>query len=648
MPAVHLSRLFIRNFRSIREIDLRFEPGKNVIVGRNNAGKSNIVRALDLVLGERAPDYAKAENVSEKDFHTWKEDEDGEIVVRAAEEINIWCELQRDEDEALNYEELYKCYGFYIHTEDGGSWRNPAPPRRIDRTLLPEDFDEVFFAEQDRSPKRYIDPKKRDGQPLEAQFDPAYRFAVAFRARRDNHGRIHKEMRFLYREDDTRDWILCFRVPIRTELLQSAIVPSFRDPATQLRLTQWSWYGKLMRHLTSNHPRAADLQEALVGVKSVADEIFAEVQQGIVNSALDVAFPGTNISFQFGAESRVDLYKGTQIYVDDGYNSELTEKGSGIQSATIIGLFNYYTHHVNTTTSALLCVEEPELYLHPHARRVISSRLDDFMAERHQVVLTTHSPEFIRTTADALNVILVRKDGTATTATSIRLQDFRRVVIASDHGELFFADKVILCEGLDAHIIRFIADALYPGKLDEQNISVLAVGGKNQIPEWCKLVVHLGIKCFLLADFDFLLRDGQDARMRYNAQAHKSLGDVHVSFFQQPCTFGISGSKVQSSIAKVRTRLKAADERRFYTAKHIREIADEDLHSGLERMRQGGVCILPGEIEDLFLDRALLENGKVSYATIYRVHRHLRSGTPLGEMFDPEPVRSFLDAVFAR
>ena len=82
------------------------------------------------------------------------------------------------------------------------------------------------------------------------------------------------------------------------------------------------------------------------------------------------------------------------LYVDDGFKSLLTDKGSGIQSAVIIGLFSYYTKYVNAVTSALLCIEEPELYLHPHARRLISDRLTDFIGEKNQVIITTHSADF--------------------------------------------------------------------------------------------------------------------------------------------------------------------------------------------------------------------------------------------------------------
>lgn len=49
-----ISRLVINNYRSIEHLDLDFGVS-NAFVGPNNAGKSNILRALDLVLGDTWP-----------------------------------------------------------------------------------------------------------------------------------------------------------------------------------------------------------------------------------------------------------------------------------------------------------------------------------------------------------------------------------------------------------------------------------------------------------------------------------------------------------------------------------------------------------------------------------------------------------------
>lgn len=204
--------------------------------------------------------------------------------------------------------------------------------------------------------------------------------------------------------------MLCFRASVRTELLQSAILPAFRDPAFQLRVTPWTWFGKLMKHLTKDCAGEKELAEALAQLRVAGDKVFAEVTGKVENDALSISFPDAKLSFQFSADTKTDIYKSCVVYVDDGFKSLITDKGSGIQSATILGLFSYYTKHVNTTGSALLCVEEPELYLHPHARRVISDRLDDFLDNnRNQVIATTHGVEFLRTANDTFNILLVRK-----------------------------------------------------------------------------------------------------------------------------------------------------------------------------------------------------------------------------------------------
>jgi putative ATP-dependent endonuclease of OLD family len=65
---MYLSRVFIKNYRSIKKVDISFKRGKNVIVGRNNSGKSNIVKAIDIVLGEKSPDWDKSENITEMIF----------------------------------------------------------------------------------------------------------------------------------------------------------------------------------------------------------------------------------------------------------------------------------------------------------------------------------------------------------------------------------------------------------------------------------------------------------------------------------------------------------------------------------------------------------------------------------------------------
>ena len=53
-----LQRIVIDHYRSIEHIEIEFPIGKPVVLfGPNNAGKSNILSAIDRLLGERYPTY---------------------------------------------------------------------------------------------------------------------------------------------------------------------------------------------------------------------------------------------------------------------------------------------------------------------------------------------------------------------------------------------------------------------------------------------------------------------------------------------------------------------------------------------------------------------------------------------------------------
>ena len=647
---MYLSRLYIRGFRSIRELDLEFKPGKNVIIGRNNSGKSNIVQALDIVFGESAPAYAKSENITEADFHSSRTiGTDGKETVQVSPAICIWGELKRDTNEELDWDEIDKCFGYSFHGKRGG-WNTPGEPHRLSIKDLGKEFESVFSINEDEiQDKVWVDSKLKNQNTFRQQLREKYQFAYAFFADKTEKG-ITKQIRFLYRESDGEDWVLAFRATVRTELLQSAILPAFRDPASQLRLTPWAWFGKLMKHLTKGCDNDTELKAALEQVRSAGNRVFTQVTKKIENNTLSVSFPDAKLSFQFNADTKGDLYKSCVIYIDDGFKSMLTDKGAGIQSATILGLFSYYTKHVNTTGSALLCVEEPELYLHPHARRVISDRLDEFLDQnRNQVIITTHGIEFVRTSDQTFNLILVRKDPTnSTTAQAIEAREFISLLVNNNQNELFFADMVILCEGLDEHVLRAVAEELFPGALDRQNISIVSVEGKDRLIDMCKVLLKLGMACSILADFDFLLRDKSKVA-GYNTKAHLSAEHLPKEFFAQLHVGGPDGGKIQGRITTLRTRLRKENAKSFYEGKRSIEFTDPELAPMLPELRAKGVGLLNGELEDLFKDDSWVSTGKkLSLQHVYEMRERLNTKTKMTDLLDIGPLREFLSPILKR
>ena len=77
---MYVSKLVVKGYRSLRDIEVNFNPGINVIVGKNNAGKSNIIRALNSILGERHSSYVRFEN---RDFYSDGSGSVQEIIIAA-------------------------------------------------------------------------------------------------------------------------------------------------------------------------------------------------------------------------------------------------------------------------------------------------------------------------------------------------------------------------------------------------------------------------------------------------------------------------------------------------------------------------------------------------------------------------------------
>ena len=95
---MYLSRLIIQNYRSIEMLNIKFAKGKNVIVGKNNSGKSNIISAINLVLGENSPTYEKSSNITLNDFYNAQQNHP----------IYICCEITKESCEEVDVVEISK------------------------------------------------------------------------------------------------------------------------------------------------------------------------------------------------------------------------------------------------------------------------------------------------------------------------------------------------------------------------------------------------------------------------------------------------------------------------------------------------------------------------------------------------------------
>ena len=156
---------------------------------------------------------------------------------------------------------------------------------------------------------------------------------------------------------------------------------------------------------------------------------------------------------------------------------------------------------------SIICIEEPETYLHPHQQRELASYLVNFF--RGQVIITSHSPfiacEFIpdsiiRLYKDEHFITRVASNGCSKIiGNSVEDFGYRMSVIPA---EAFFSDCVILIEGPSEEVFYKTLAKQLDINLDRLNISILDVGGVG-FETYKNILNPLGIHWIMRTDNDY-------------------------------------------------------------------------------------------------------------------------------------------------
>jgi len=522
---MYISKFSAFNFRSLKQVFVRFENGKNVIVGKNNSGKSNIIKGIEILIGEKFPTYI---NFSNNDYYTYESvDEDtGEIQEVIANHIYLEVELEgRDFDEEI-IRTIKKQTAFSKVINASSLFKRLAG----DEIEVNFDFFQSLDEIESRSEIEILGqfskgPKKTEWKAPEVliEFLKSSKKIKLFFCK----SRIDDEKSgfgMISVQNDGSIWVSHFlSKKLRDSLITTTVISALRSQKEDLRLVHYTWFGKLIRGLWETNKLALNasteksyeelILEKSVEIKEFVDEVFRK-DTSEIRRLLEGAIAHKSISFRFMNDGADELYKNIQLFVNDGIDRPLHEKGTGIQSAIIISLFSIYCtdyHH----NSSLLIAEEPELYLHPQARRVISAELDKFLNssqdQARQLIISTHSIEYLKN-VDPFNIIRIYKDSLNNcsiakqldTETSASINIELKRFLWSNNTELFFSDKVVLVEGGEVYIIPAIVDKIMNSKqlLDYENITVSRVNGKGSFLTYIKMLQCFDIPFVVLGDLD--------------------------------------------------------------------------------------------------------------------------------------------------
>jgi energy-coupling factor transporter ATP-binding protein EcfA2 len=189
-----------------------------------------------------------------------------------------------------------------------------------------------------------------------------------------------------------------------------------------------------------------------------------------------------------------------------------------IQMALVRHLAEVKKANTGSKTNTLLLIDEPELYLHPQAVEHVRVALKKLSSEGYQVVFTTHSAQMIDS-EDAPSTLLIRKGGVEGTYAMQRLKDAVREAIGDNPNQvdilfsltnankILFSEMVLLAEGkTERRLLPNIFQQVTGKTLGEKRIGLVELGGVGNTGKSLKVLKSMGLPSKSIVDLDYAFR----------------------------------------------------------------------------------------------------------------------------------------------
>lgn len=177
--------------------------------------------------------------------------------------------------------------------------------------------------------------------------------------------------------------------------------------------------------------------------------------------------------------------RGYSLNIDDGTDTDLNLKGDGMVSLSAISLVRHFAGELSDNQNLVFAIEEPESHLHPDGIYQLRSVLSS-IAEDSQVIITTHSPILVDRTSIGNNILV--RSGQATKAKTIAQIRNALGIRLSDN--LVNARLVLLVEGdSDQRVLEHLLSAASPtirAAIDRGELKVEKTAGAGKLHSYAQ------------------------------------------------------------------------------------------------------------------------------------------------------------------
>lgn len=512
---MHISKLTLVNYRNFAKTRLTFQKGVNTIIGENGAGKSNLFRAIRLLLDDNM--VRSAHRLEESDFHRGLDRWHGHWIIISIEFSDIGA------DEAIQ--------ALFLH----GTGIIPAAAAEPEEPIGRATYNLIFRPKKDIRLKlgAIADFDVGSLELLRNEITIAD-YETVFTGRSDAdfadplvYSRIVGDFDQALFTGEVDDPAIGARIPqvlSLTKEVSFTFIQALRDVVSEFHNNRANPLLTLLKSKSGEiapatmEPIVARVKELNASIEALDDvqTVRSDIRKTMKDAAGETYSPAAMSIKSDLPDEAEKLFQSLRLFVGEsegeyeGPISEMSLGGANLIYLTL-KLLEFQYQSARDPVANFLLIEEPEAHIHTHIQKTLFDRIS--YADT-QIIYSTHSTH-ISEVSKVSSVNILGRNGAsceayqpATGLSPIEIIHVQRYLDAV-RSNLLFAKSVILVEG-DAEeiLIPVMFKKVLGLSLDELGISLVNVrstGFKN-----VALLFHdqrIRKRCSIVTDWDSLFLD---------------------------------------------------------------------------------------------------------------------------------------------
>ncbi len=479
---MYISKILIKNFRNFKNKEIELNDGINVIIGHNNAGKTNLIRALSLVI-----DTQNSKRLEVDDFN-----KNLTLAELKANPPKISIELTIKKGKEEEPDDLVTISNWLIKLDSA------YEALLTYEFFLPEKKQDDYIKEM--ALVADDDPKAMDKawKVLKHNFVRFYIYKIwggdpINQSTADSESLQKFDFQFLNAIRDVERDMLTGRNTLLREVFDFFM--DYEIKIDGAKTTDQKHQEIKGRKILFSEKAEVLIQELSNRIEEGKKEILSYAKN--TGASFNKATP----NFE-GSVSENEMYSVLKLIVqyETGIKIPATHNGLGYNNLIFMSLLlakmqvNADVEYLDTNAKVftILAIEEPEAHLHPAMQYKFLKFLNENKKEKkvRQIFVTTHSTHI--TSAVSLDEILclhnedgetkigypkkvfLNGDGTENNKSKKYVQRF----LDATKSDMLFAQKVLFVEGIAEQLLLSVF-ADYLGKsLEDNHVAIINVGGR--------------------------------------------------------------------------------------------------------------------------------------------------------------------------